>query len=152
MYARVSLEREDEGLAYPSFYPADDRRILTSVLRTLSAHTSTPAVIHVGVWVGWGYSNPAGVRFEIPCREYALLTGPIADVLDPTSLGLARGETATPHLVWPDDRAWVVCWDTDEAWNFTIGGSAQAITAVLASGEVVGEVVPYGTPEPGWTW
>jgi len=152
MYARVSLERENEGFANPSFCPADHQRILTSVLHVLRAHTGTPTVVHVGVWEGWGYSEPEGVRFSIPGREYALLTGPITDVLDPASLGLAAGEEATPHLIWPDDQAWFVCWDTDEEWNFTIGGSAEAITQVVAGGEVVAEVVPYGTPEAGWTW
>ena len=152
MYARVSLEREDEGLVYPSYDPASDERILTSVLHVLRAHTSTPKAVHVGVREGWGYSKPNGVRFSIPSRAYALLTGPITDVLDPVSLGLPAGESATPHLIWPDDRAWFVCWDTDEEWNFTIGGSEQAITQVVGAGEVVAEIVPYGTPEAGWTW
>jgi hypothetical protein len=152
MYARVSLERVDEGYAHPSYYPADDERILRSVLDSLGAYTVTRDTVHVGIWEGWGYSIPEGVRFKIPGREYALLTGPITDVLDPGSLGLDAGESATPHLIWPDDHAWFICWDTDEEWNFTIGGSAQAITEVVAGGKVVAEVVPYGTPEPGWTW
>lgn len=150
--AGVALGREEQGFAYPAFYPAADERILTSDLHILRAHTSTPTVVHVGVWEGWGYSDPQGVRFSIPSREYALLTGPITDVVDPASLGLPAGQTATPHLIWPDDRAWFVCWDTDEERNFTIGGSAQAITQIVDGGEVVAEIVPYGTPEAGWTW
>ncbi|MBC7597297.1 MAG: hypothetical protein H7288_25820 [Kineosporiaceae bacterium] len=92
------------------------------------------------------------MRFAIPSRKYALLTGPLADVLDQKSLGLRPEESATPHLIWPDDQAWFICWDTDEEWNFTIGGSAHAIAEVVASGEVVAEIVPYGTAEEGWAW
>jgi hypothetical protein len=147
-YARVSLGRAESNEEDPSA----DVTILKSVIATLADHTTTPHTIHVGVWEGWGQSDPQGVRFEIPSRRYALLTGPAEDALDPSALGLDPHQTATPHLLWPDDRAWFIAWDVDEEWNFTVSGSAQSITALLEQENIIGTVVPYGTPEAGWSW
>lgn len=151
-YARVSLEREGEDFAFPTSDPADNDRVLSSVLATLSDHTSTPDVVHVAFWDGWDGFTPDGVRISIPSRGYVLMTGALMDACNPTWLGISPGTPELPSLIWPDDRAWFVCWDTDEMWNFSVGGSSQAITDLADSGDVQAEIVPYGTPEDGWTW
>jgi hypothetical protein len=145
-YARVTLIRDEDG----AYYEADDLSVFTAVLEVLSAHTATPEHLYVGVWRGWGEATVQGPLFSIPSREYVLLTGSAADVLDPTSYGLDPDRAATPHLVWPQDQAWCVSWDTDEDRRFSVGGSAEAITTLWSKGGV--EVVAYGTPEPAWTW
>lgn len=147
-YARVSLGRAESNEEDPSAEVA----ILKSVIATLVDHTTTPDVVYVGVWEGWGYSDPPGARFEIPSRTYALLSGPAEDVLDPDALGLDTAQPATPHLLWPADRAWFIAWEVDEEWNFTVSGSAQSIAELLQQDGINGTVVPYGTPEAGWSW
>jgi hypothetical protein len=114
-----------------------DARLMSTVLDILVPHTSTPQLVYVGVWEGWGHSIPAGARFGIragsyPERVYALLSGPVTSALDPASLGLTPGHTATPHLVWPADRAWFVASDVDPDW-FTVAGSGAAIRDLLAA-------------------
>jgi hypothetical protein len=147
-YARVSLGRDECNEEDPSA----EITILRSVVATLVEHTTTPHQVHVGVWEGWGLPEPQGVRFEIHARRYALLTGPAMDALDPGALGLDPRRPAIPHLLWPADRAWFIAWDVDEEWNFTVGGSARAVAALLAQEDITGTVVPYGTPELGWNW
>jgi hypothetical protein len=104
-YARVSLDRDQDG----AYYPADDMSIFAAVLDVLAAHTTVPRRLHVGAWAGWGAATVEGPRFSIPAREYVLLTGDTPDVLDPTTYGLGPEEIGIPQLVWPYDRAWPGC-------------------------------------------
>jgi hypothetical protein len=147
-YARVSLVRDEDG----AYYPADDLSIFAAVLDVLAAHTTVPHRLHVGVWDGWGAATVEGPHFSIPGRDYVLLTGDTADVLDPTSYGLGPEDIGIPHLVWPHDQAWFVCWDTDEDRRFTVGGSARAMAELSSRSGVTAQTVAYGTPEPGWSW
>lgn len=147
-YARISVDRERQGEDDPPI----ETKILRSVLYALADHTTTPEQVHVGIWEGWGYPNPPGARFSIYARTYALLAGPVEHVLDYEAMGLDVETTATPRLIWPNDRTWFIAWDTDEEKNFTVAGSELAITAVLALPNVIGTDVPYGAPEAGWSW
>jgi hypothetical protein len=124
-----------------------DAGVMSRALAVLIPHTSTPHFVYVGVWEGWGHSTPAGARFGIPDaahadRTYALLSGPSTSVLDPPSLGLTPGHSATPHLVWPADRAWFVAADVDPDW-FTAAGSGAAIRDLLAAPGLDTEPVDY---------
>ncbi|MCL8250123.1 hypothetical protein AERO_01900 [Aeromicrobium fastidiosum] len=151
-YARVALHRDDVTAHGYSHHPADDKRILAAVLAILGDHTSTPDALNVAIWVGFGHSLPRAAHFEIPAREFALLTGTVEDALDPTSLDLEPGAIELPQMIWPHDRAWMVCWDVDEVNNFSVGGSAVALAQLQAADGVSAEIVPYGTPEDDWTW
>lgn len=147
-YARISLGRGQDG----SYYEAAEGAIFSSVLDTLIHRTTTPGRLWVGVWDGWGEAEVQGAHFAIPGREYVLLLGDVADLLDPKSYGLDAARVVIPHLVWPDDRAWFVCWDTDEDQRFTVGGSTAAIAELSRARDVTPETVAYGTPEEGWSW
>lgn len=156
-YARIELARDDEfrgeeidldGCVDP------DRARWESVLNRLSTFTATPELIHVGLWDGTGTYTTVGPYFGNAGRRYALMSGTLAGALDRKLLSddSTRDSHDVPHLTWPHDRAWIVARDTDEERNFTVGGAAEAIRAVLAVEGIRGVTVPYGTPESGWTW
>lgn len=121
---------------------------------TLAGFTTTPDLIHLGVWDGMGNYRTTGPHFSNAGRRYELTSGSLATALDRSLLtdGDAPNVYDVPHLTWPDDCSWSIAWDTDEENNYTVGGSAQAILAVLAIPDLQGVIVPYGTPEEGWTW
>ena len=156
-YARVSIAADDEHpweIDDLATYVDPDRRRWEDVVRVLAGFTSSPGRVHVGLWVGGNPALESRVHVASPGREYALLTGSVDDCLDRRSLGrpVSFGPYDIADLVWPDDRAWVISWDTDEEAHYTVGGSRDAIDAVLSIDGLRGSVVPYGTPEPDWNW
>lgn len=156
-YARIGMAGDDE---YPD--EATDTRTWVdpnrarweSVVSTLAEFTTTPDTIHLGLWDGTGSYGTVDPYFSITSRRYALMSGNLAGALDRTLLSDDRVPNVydIPHLAWPDDRAWVIACDTDEDRNYTVGGSSEAIDAVLAIEGLRGVTVSYGTPEAGWTW
>ncbi|MBA2523814.1 MAG: hypothetical protein H0V25_10880 [Solirubrobacterales bacterium] len=87
----------------------------------------------------------AGPRVRLPERDYILLHGPLESA---TQLGYRFGELCaaaglpidddvdaffpqSPHLAWPEDRAWCVATEIDLDSTY-VAGSEKLIAAVLA--------------------
>lgn len=157
-YARISFAGDDEypddGPSDPSAWVDPDRARWESVVTTLAGFTATPDTIHLGIWDGRGNIDTVGPYFSNPGRRYALMSGTLEGALDRRTLSNDHRPDVhdVAHLTWPDDRSWVIAWDTDEDKNYTVGGTAEAIAAVLAIEGLRGVAVPYATPEEGWTW
>ena len=156
-YARIGMARDDE---YPDeatdarVWVDPDRARWEAVVTVLAEFTTTPDEMHLGVWDGMGNYRTTGPYFGNAGRRYALMSGNLARALDRNTMSNDDVPNVydAPHLAWPDDRSWVITWDTDEENNYTVGGSSEAIRAVLAIDGLRGVTVPYATPEPGWNW
>lgn len=125
-YARVPYDMSGERA---------DVAVMRSVLDVLAPYTSTPELVHLGIWVGWGFSDhePVGELFELPHRGYVHVTSTLESALEPSTLQVSSGsDGATPHLLWPDDRSWFVASDVDPEW-FAVGASRAAIDALIAA-------------------
>lgn len=124
-----------------------------SIVTTLAGFTTRPDLIHLGIWDGMGDFATTGPYFRIHGRRWALTSGTLACSLDRTVLSNDDVPDVyhVPHLAWPDDREWVIAWDTDEEHVYSVGGSSEAIASVLAIDGLRGDIVPYGTPADGWT-
>ncbi|WP_182358173.1 hypothetical protein [Tomitella gaofuii] len=145
-YARLRLipdpsrdgQRESESPVSPGALSDDEQ--IGVVLSELASFTCTPADCCFLVWEGWPcfHADDQMPRLAIPNRDYFLFHGAVADA--ETWDGrlkalLGTVEAPTPAFVWPADRAWCVTCDIDSHFA-TIGGSADAVDAVLALTEV----------------
>ena len=111
----------------------------------LSRHTRAPGRRWFAVWGGYeGLPDAAAPAFEIPNREFLLLTGPITAVLSP--LGTWPW-WQSPSLWWPDDRAWCVTTEVDFMSTY-VGGTRECIEE-LAREDL--EAVA-AEPSDGVTW
>nr|MCW2727676.1 hypothetical protein [Aeromicrobium sp.] len=146
-YARIGMAGDDE---YPDeeidtrSWVDPDRARWESVIRTLAKFTATPDMIHLGLWDGGGSYRTVGPYFGNTGRRYAMMSGTLAGALDRTLLSDDGEQNVydVPHLAWPDDRAWVIACDTDEEHNYSVGGTSEAIDAVLAIEGLQGVTVP----------
>jgi hypothetical protein len=90
----------------------------------LARHTATPDRCWFAVWNGFG-ATQADVRsaptFQVPAREYHLLTGPIDAVAENV---LDTPWSQSPNLWWPHDHAWCVATEID--LNTTYIGCTEA--------------------------
>lgn len=108
-----------------TLHPAD----ADALAAVLARHTSTPERCWFCTWEGWGsVFFDDGPRVELPGRNYALFVGPLAAL---PSLMDAQDDHS-PHLWWPDDRAWCVATEIDLAWTY-VGGPAALISDVLVN-------------------
>lgn len=91
--------------------------LMTSLIDILGIHTSTAETVHFMVWEGTAeLPESDAATIDLAGRRHLVFTadlsaGTRAVVLDP------HGEPVephiSPHLWWPDDRAWVVATDVD---------------------------------------
>ena len=90
---------------------------------TLAEHTNTPDRCWFAVWSGHGWL-PEWMRqapiFQLPHREYYLLTGPIDCAAD----GDLGSGMESANLWWPEDQAWCVATEID--LNTTYVGCDEA--------------------------
>lgn len=76
-----------------------------------------------------------GPRLRLPNRDHILFTGRIAELADPswaTTVPWAEDDpawTASPSLVWPADRAWVLVTEVDSDSSI-VGGSPDLVRAL----------------------
>jgi hypothetical protein len=80
---------------------------------TLARHTATPETCWFAVWYGFGALREEVRRapmFELPGREYHLLTGSVDAV---TANVDVEPFEQTPNLWWPEDHAWCVATEID---------------------------------------
>jgi hypothetical protein len=115
--------------------PLQERSSLIDLLRT---ETTTPDKCWFCIWDGFGGMDFRGVseRVRHPGRHYVLYAGPME--LAVASLD-SFGDTPSPNLWWPDDRAWIVASEIDYAWTY-VGGSSGLIETLLLDHRL--EVVP----------
>jgi hypothetical protein len=108
--------------------PLRERAELIDVLRT---ETTTPQQCWFCIWDGFGGMDFGDVseRVRLPNRDYVLYAGSI-------ELAMAAldsfGDTSSPNLWWPEDRAWIVAIEIDFAWTY-VGGSSGLIEKLLGS-------------------
>jgi len=105
----------------------------------LTRHTANSAGWFL-LWDGFGDVDPqpfsAQVKIDHYARSYHLLRGPFS------TLG---GFSNAPSYIWPDDRSWCLCRDTDWSWAY-VAGSASCIAEVV--GEPVLDAYPTEPANP----
>jgi len=105
----------------------------------------------------------AGPRVRLPNRDYILLRGPLESA---TQLGHRFGELCaaaglpiddveaflpqSPHLAWPEDRAWCVATEIDLDSTY-VAGPEELIAAVLADDRLEARPANRGDPLVGPT-
>ena len=85
----------------------------------------TEPVVHV-TGLTWNEPAPATPLFELPWREYRLLSGPLDAALEVGSVLNGVFFPESPNLIWPDDRAWCVATEVDLASTYIAGPQALA--------------------------
>jgi hypothetical protein len=146
-YYRYEGKGQEGVYDYPPTVGSLPVEVASELVAVLVRHTTTPEHCWFAVWNGFG-STRADVRraptFELPKREYHLLTGPIdaitENVLDP------GGQSA--NIWWPDDRAWFVATEIDLRTTY-IGCSQACSDAIDAVPEL--EALPID-PATGVTF
>lgn len=94
--------------------------------------TSTPGEIHYAMWIGFADVRSVvgnAPHFDLPGREYALLTGPIAAF--PSVIESPYPRRTGPGLSWPADRSWCVATEVGFRWSY-VGGTEECIGALEA--------------------
>jgi hypothetical protein len=116
--------------------PLRERRELVELLRS---ETTTPGQCWFCTWEGFGFHDDlSGGRVRLPGRDYMLYTGRIELAL--VSLYPPfDGDSSSPNLWWPEDRAWIVVTEIDYAWTY-VGGSGSLVERLLANETL--EVLP----------
>jgi hypothetical protein len=130
-----------------------------SLHAALAASTSTPNACWFGLWDGWNYATGQHIAYrvgdrtisvqrqahmELPYREYALFSGPLAAYNDIGYL-LPSGQfkPCPPSLVWPEDHEWMVAADVD--LDSTYVGASKELLAALEASEVIEACVVRAT-------
>lgn len=147
VYVRISFaENDDENPA------SGEDPTLRTALTTLARCTSSADGAYAAIWEGWGGDPPTPVapRVEIENRPMLLFTGPVELLRDAPSLAWYGSvqDSAEPHLVWPEDRAWCLACDVDEEVEFSVGCSVDAAEALARALPGVVRQVRYGEPAP----
>jgi hypothetical protein len=94
----------------------------------------------------------AGPRLDLPYRSHILFAAGIASFtgrdwvedapwLD--DVDRHQRDPQTPAVFWPDDRAWFVANDTDDAWTF-VAGSRSLVEALVADPDLEAFELPEG--------
>lgn len=146
VYLRIGFSA-DAGA--PDDGGSDAVRTALSVLATC---TDTPATGYAAVWEGWGGApNPEAPAVDIPHRSMLLLTGAVDELRDAPGLawhGSADAVYQTPHLVWPEDRAWCLACEVDEEIEFSVGCTDAAARSLERALPGQTRRVPYGEQAP----
>lgn len=149
-YVRVAFGAHDGRGLLPAA-PEDEEPALRQTLRLLAGHTSTPDDALVAVWEGWTHGPaPRAPELAIPHRRMLLFRAPLSLARDAPALAWEhRGRVLQePHLVWPDDRSWVLACEVDEEVEFTVGCDAVAASALLDAFGSGARVVEHGAEVP----
>lgn len=85
----------------------------------------------------WTAAADAAASFQLPEREYLMLTGPLDAIVPPFGMPAAL----SPQLCWPQDRAWFFATEVD--FDFTLAGADDDLAAALL-GDVSLEVAEVG--------
>jgi len=96
-----------------------------------------------------------GARLSLPGRDHVLFRGALAELADPAwpervpwTDRDAPQWTASPSIVWPDDRAWVLVTEVDVD-STIVGGSAELVDALLNDPRI--EALPL-PPDASLSW
>ncbi len=132
---------------------------LDALAAILARHTDTAEECFFGLSTirsGFAEEFDAAPQFELPHREFVILTGPLSAVAQ-IQLN-SRHSTVTvfyregkeppadyepperfsreaPNLIWPEDRAWLIATEVDFD-STLLGGSRELIDALLAAPEL----------------
>ena len=149
-YVRIAFEANDGRTQMPAS-PEDEEPALRQAITLLAEHTSTPDNAVVAIWEGWTQGpEPRAPELAIPNRRMLLFTGPLALMRDAPALAWDhRGRVLQePHLVWPDDRSWVLACEVDEEVEFTVACDSAAASALLDAFGSGARTVEYGDKVP----
>jgi hypothetical protein len=97
----------------------------------LATQTTTPTCCWFAVWNGFGGARVEVSRaatFQVPQREYHLLTGEVGAVSESAVEG---PRYQSPNLWWPEDRAWCVATEIDLNTTY-VGCNETCREALLA--------------------
>jgi hypothetical protein len=130
---------QDVGLPLPGELDAATAAALLDLLRLA---TTTPDVVHVGVWDGWpdvpAERFPGAASLEVGGRRHLLLSGPLDGIRTPVSVAptSSRWDGGPPAsgVWWPDDAAWLVTSPVDLPWTYVAGGDALIERLTAAEG------------------
>jgi hypothetical protein len=106
--------------------------VLVPLSEHLQRYTETSSAIYYAMWVGFADVQSVirkAPRFELPAREYALLTGPIAAL--PSIIESTSPYECSPSLAWPEDRAWCLATEVDFRWTY-VGAAEECIQSLEA--------------------
>ncbi|WP_345800964.1 hypothetical protein AAIB33_16070 [Microbacterium sp. AZCO] len=121
-----------------------------------SIHDPFNNVFRRNVWLPGILSDEIsrGPRLTLPYREHVLFRGTIDELRDaswaervPWREPEAPQFTASPSLVWPDDRAWVVVTDVD-ADATVVAGAPALVRALCTDQRIEADPIAEGTSLP----
>lgn len=98
-----------------------------ALLPILTRHTASTEGWFL-LWDGFGDLNTSVFNSGVPkvhhaMRDFYLLKGHLSSY---------AAFSDDPSYLWPDDRAWCLCTDTDFSWSY-LAGSRRCITEILAT-------------------
>lgn len=149
-YVRVALGAHDERNELPPA-PEDEEPALRQALMLLAEHTSTPDAALAAIWEGWTRGRkPSAPELPIPHRRMLLFRGPLSLMRDAPALAWNhQGRVLQePHLVWPDDRSWLLACEVDEEVEFTVACASDAASVLMNAFGADARLVEYGDKVP----
>lgn len=149
-YVRIAFEAHDGRNPLPP-PPEDEEPALRQALTLLAQYTSTPEDAVVAIWEGWTQGRePIAPGLAIPNRRMLLFRGPLSLMRDAPALAWDhRGRVLQePHLVWPDDRSWVLACEVDEEVEFTVACASAAASGLMDVFGAGARCVGYGEKVP----
>ena len=121
----------------------DDARKSRRILRPT---TRTPDGCWFCLWEGYGHIEVPWPVVQLPARNCGLYSGPIG--LAMASLDVPWNDQS-PNLWWPDDHAWIVATEIDQAWSY-VGGSQHLVDSVV-SDDLLEAMPVHRDDSPFWT-
>lgn len=149
-YIRVGFNAHDPRWPGPAS-PEDEQPALRQALTLLSEHTATPTRVYAAIWEGWTHGDrPSAPVLAIPHRTMLLFRGEVSAMRDaPGSAWQGQGRVLQePHLVWPEDRSWLVACEVDEEIEFTVACAEDAAEALVVAFGSGARSVTYGQNMP----
>jgi hypothetical protein len=129
-YYRYEGKGQEGVYDYPPEVGSLPTAVISELVPVLKRYTATPEHCWFAAWQGFG-SIRTDVRqaptFELPKREYYLLTGPI----DAITESVIEPPWQSANIWWPDDRAWCVATEIDLTTTYI--GCSQACSEAIAA-------------------
>ena len=149
-YIRIAFHAHDPRWPSPTS-PEDEQPALRQALALLGEHTATPSRAYAAIWEGWTRGDrPSAPVLPIPNRTMLLFQGDLTTMRDaPGSAWQGQGRVLQePHLVWPEDRSWLVACEVYEEIEFTVGCAEAAADALIGAFGLGARSVTYGENVP----